>query len=326
MLFSLVDAIFSIFKKRPMSALSQELDFINDQWGDQRSDVFFYFVRAVTKMDFNLSESLEENLSRIEVTALLFNKMPDLPQHEYLSFETRDHLDMRRVYVLDRNVSMRKPEHSDRKNIFENLQKRAAANFARLLSDPSSLASVKEGLSPGPSTTKDLSYVDIFSLTSAKSADFISESFKDKECADDKVKGEGFAFSTYYMKGSNMRYFKPKKKLSLFDFALLAKVVHDMFPDYSFLSDNCYLYAGVIYFVAQTISGGPSCEPLSEESKCHCLLNIANSGLTNQYGRYGDIQVGDIDPNHVAAVLKKFRELRDKELALLVSIDLSDST
>ena len=170
---------------------------------------------------------------------------------------------------------------------------------------------------------------DRLTLSSFQSADLMSESIRlafDKihtTPAVDQFLGEEMVFDKKWQ-GENIRYFKPKKPLSLFELALLANTVHEMFPDYSLLREQCYFFAAVVYLAAEHLAGVESGSPEYSQG----LLHIDNSLLSNRYGRWNGALVNKIDPEEFIDVLAKYREnlvaaiVKVKKKFLQISINI----
>ena len=86
--------------------------------------------------------------------------------------------------------------------------------------------------------------------------------------------------------GQNVQYFKPNH-LSLFELALLANVVHDLYPTYSLLGRQCYFYANLVYTAAKIHFGVCPC-PSKNIDETQDMVYIIDSHwhLSNKFGRW----------------------------------------
>jgi hypothetical protein len=294
---------------------SEELDFLNRPNCNYDADAFFYFLRNWAKKSVDSTKmDLNDILPQIEIVSVLFNKVLTSPEHESVVIETMDHMDKKtRLFVLERTITSSDFEiatNSDsnarRERLINKIRQRASAAYSKLTIRPSDLGSLEEGLGSGP-YAKKLSVPDMISISFAQTVDLISESFDKDAVAKDQFLGEHFVDYS----AENMRFFKPKKTLTLFDFALLAKTVHSMYPTYTLLGEQCFFYSGIIYFAALSYSGSVDSSPGPNHNG---FVQIDSSRLSNRYGSYKGVHVGDIDQRQIQTVLDKFRNLRVGEM------------
>lgn len=267
-------------------------------------------------------------LSQIEVTCVMHNKMPNEPEHEYLVVETQDRLGKIKSLILERTVgSADNTQDVSPGEGFLKLSKRLtqiACDTMISSSQPSYLTSMEEGTVSH--TLSSLSPWDKVTVSSTRSADLLAESFKDNlqklhkhklddlhdSPAFDQFLGENYVFSQKWH-GQNVRHLKPMKKLSLFELAVLADVVHNEFPKYKLLKEQCYFFAGLIYSAIEYRFGVASSS--SHVSTNQELVQIENSQLTNRYGRYNGVLVSNVEHQDVVDIVLKYEIAYALEIA-----------
>lgn len=263
-------------------------------------------------------------LSQIRVTCIMHNKMPLSPEHEFLVVETQDREGMKTSLILERTVELqRETGDTDRINdispgeglirLFKKI-KRIACDTLTSGSQPSDLGSMEEGLIRRP-----LSIIDKATMSSTQSFDVLSESLKLKlddlhtSPAVDHFLGENYVFSPNWQ-GRNIRHFKPKKKLSLLELAVLVDVVHQAFPNYTLLKEQCYFFAGLVYSALQ-YQFGISSSSSSKLNEDEDLVYIDDSRLSNRFGCWKGELVSNVEPQEVMDIVEKFGKAYTSEIA-----------
>ena len=197
-------------------------------------------------------------LDRLIIVWMWLNKDPNPPEHEFLVIETEDSQDKtRRLFIYDRSADTTKDsDNSNRPTTsnygrLENNERQERSPFLPSRSG-SPLASMEEGLSTYPPVSlppSEHSMVDTLSLGATKASKMVSDSL-DKGVGSnmntvDRILGESYIQRPRYGKGRNARQIKPHN-LTMFDFAILAAVVHDFAPMYTQLDKNCYWSANIM--------------------------------------------------------------------------------
>lgn len=265
------------------------------------------------------TQSDNDVLRRLEVRCIMHNKLPDGPQHEFLVIETVDRFerDKVRLFILERTMSSQDTvidsvrDPSDRK-----LHTRIATACSPLSADSNS-SSKPEEEQPNRHTGT-LTIADKLTVASTQSADIISDALSNaqKYPAKDRFLG-GNAIRLKRWHKEIVNYFKPKG-LTLFQLAIIADCTHELYPDYSIFSHQCYFYAGVVYGAAEECFGMlPSKN--ADESQGN-LVHIIDSHLSDKYGRWNGVKVtmGPSDLEAVSAVVALYK-LRYDEKMLHVS-------
>lgn len=228
------------------------------------SHVLHYFTHAA-------KDSLDPQtlvLDRLIIVWMWLNKDPDPPEHEFIVIETEDSQDKtRRLFIYDRTAlspQATNRAHPNTTKDSDNSKRPATSNYGQLENNErqgrfpflhsrsgSPLALMEEGLSTSTSTptyppvslpSPKHPLIDTLSLGVTKSSQLVSDSLDKgdrKIDASDRILGESYIHRRRYGKGRNARQIKPNN-LTMFDFVLLAKVVHDFAPMYTRLDKNCY--------------------------------------------------------------------------------------
>ena len=189
-----------------------------------------------------------------------------------------------------------------------------AAGLSGLLPPPSRpaspLSNMEEGrlLMPSATTPSANSYPPVsLSASQLSLSDTISlkavqalQAAKDKSgalpsmLACDWLEGENFTTHTRQACGQNARFLLPKKEVLLFELVLLAQVVHEHAPKYTYLGTNCFYYCSYIFAAAAELSH-------SEESLLH---------ETDISGRFWGFRVNEIDSAELSQILRKYKDAR----------------
>lgn len=262
----------------------------------------------------------DEIISRFEVQTIMHNKMTEKPEHEYLLIETLDQTDKStRFFILERTVRedpaqpLPDLDKINQPQFFKRLYEIAAAAFSTLASAPApSLASVEEGRCI---SSTSLTIPDAVSLSSVESADLLSDlSDGFSSPAHDRILGSSYAFKKHWH-GRNVQFFKPNR-LNLFEFIILAQVVHTLHPNYSVLRGQCYFYAALVYeaskqyFKVLQVGGG------DEEDKG--LVYINDSRLSNRFGRYHGYKINWLKGDDVEKVISAFKKEYAQEIGKVI--------
>ena len=269
----------------------------------------------------------EDSISRFKVQRITHYKLPTPPEHEFLVIETLDELlGQTKQFILDRTASRQggttmpdpsadpapsaDPSAVLTSRVVERLKKFVAA-ITTLFSARSEplLTSMEEGsslqLSPGSSITSDpLSMADKVSLSLTETADLISDSLNisDNSPAFDRFLGQNHVNSPRWQgqKIQSMIIYN----LTLFDFVILAHVIHELYPTYSILKEQCYFYAGLVY---------SSVRAQWEVSDCP-------SGPTDQSqsGQYQGMKVEWVEGQDVSNAISSYLAIRPQVLAKVI--------
>jgi hypothetical protein len=181
---------------------------------------------------------------------------------------------------------------------FERLKKFAVAIGAILSSgtpltpmeeDSSSDSQITPGVSQDILNNDSLTVSDKMSLSIAQTLDFVSDSLNLSEIspAEDRFLGERYV--SRCQEATNIGHLIPTD-LTLFDLAVLAFVAHTLFPDYSYLKEQCYFFAELIFASVRTIWK-------------------TESVWSNERGRYGGFLINWVNPK---SDIKKVVESYDK--------------
>ena len=250
-------------------------------------------------------------LSQFKVQTISHIKMPMSPEHEFLVIETVDQSDKPYLFILERRPSETRTgvtpvvdSSTYRTRLVDKLKKliKTMTNF--IVPIESHLMSNKEGFSSSSSSSfafDSLSIGDKATLSLIQTSDLMSDSLEksDNTLAIDRFLGQNYLRSTRYH-GQIVGYFKPHL-LTLFDLVLLAHVVHEMYPTYTLLGQQCFFYARLVYASIQKIFG---ISPLKSADENGCLVYSIDSHLTVtfKYGRWKGILVNLIDEDTVSKV------------------------
>ena len=279
-------------------------------------------------------------LDRLEVVWVWLNKHPDPPEHEYLIIETQDSEDGNiRLFVLDRSVQKadRDPERPKGTTVKESKRPNTggyqllggltnfiqSSIFPSAVTSESSLSSMEEGSStstststptPTPTSYPPLSFLPQHSVTEALSLatvdalHAVSDSLeKDgKLPAFDRLSGESYILRHRYGSGKNARQIKPNN-LKMFEFILLASVVHGFAPYYSRLKNNCYWFSNMMIDAIIELFGlDNSISP--EDATRTTTYTPIDTHLASISGRWKGYKVSHTKPEELSAVIRKFKE------------------
>jgi hypothetical protein len=241
-------------------------------------------------------------LCDIRVIALVHNKMLKSAQHEYLVVQTEDWEKKANFFILERTVhdGLVTAPGVGRATALESVKQLSSA----IVPSSSDVASLEEGLPR----------FDRLTVSSVQAANVLLDSLDNNGSyeAVDAFLRPSFVFSPGFQ-GENIRFLKPKQPLSLYQLAIIAKAVHQRYPTYEVLKDQCYFHAGVIYSAVREHFGSSCPETLQEV--------VLASGL--KYGRYYAVKIKAIESKDVTQVLDDYK----KEYAKAMNdVSLSFST
>lgn len=127
----------------------------------------------------------------------------------------------------------------------------------------------------------------------------------------DRFLGQDFVYKKGWQ-GENMRYIIPNR-LSLFDLALLANVVHMLHPEYLHFKDQSYFYADLVYASIKEHFGVRYSEDANEKESR--LVFVDGSCLSGKYGRWNGVMINRTEPEEVSLVISTFKEVRTQEVS-----------
>jgi len=147
-----------------------------------------------------------EVLNRFLVDKIFLNKIPTPSEHEYLLIDTHDTEDnlKSRLFILDCTVARDSSVETE-------------------ITTKTNTETKETILTPEFET---LSTTDNISVSTTQASDIVSDENNTTAC--DRLLGESAVYSPEWA-GQNVRYFKPNR-LTLFELALLANVVHEEYP------------------------------------------------------------------------------------------------
>jgi hypothetical protein len=339
-------SFLSYFKSRPPMD-NQAAIILNDNSASQ-TGMFLLALRG-WGTEFCQSNTLTDFLSEIQVTCVMHNKMPNSPEHEFLIIETQDRVGKKKALILERTVGLQREtgdineifspgealilertvglqrETRDINDIFspgeglKSLFRKIKKIASETLASGTQLGSMEEG-----SVRQTLSIMDKVSMSSIQSADLLSESLKliddlHDSPAIDQFLGENYVFSANWH-GQNIRHFKPKNPISLFQLAILADVVSKTYPKYTVFKEQCYFFSGLIYSALEYefhIESSSSTKlntdqdhmdqgPVDQGAAVD-LVVIDDSRLSNRFGHYKKHMVTKVVHEDVLDIVGKFR-------------------
>jgi len=274
-------------------------------------------------------DPIADVLDRFTVDKINLDQASETLQHEYLSFDTVDTKDEREKtrIMLDRMVS---PDRKSERNptplnidvpvenntsfaskVYEKIKEivdctfSAVAALASPASDSDHLSSLEKGsLPPASLPSEFFSMTDGVTISASESAESISDAVSDsldwrKTPANDRFSGETFASSPLYRNPQTLRSFSPNR-LTLFEFCLIAYVVHKLYPNYTTVGTNCYFFAGLVYAAAELYGGiRPGTNTTSNLS---------------QHGRWNGVKVSRVKHEDATRVVSKFKQLLSEQI------------
>ena len=331
MAFPLIISTISALFSKPRTMEVDGLDLLLSPTAKYNTDTFLYFLLAEAIRA--KSDPHAEVLDRFIVDKVRHDKIPRSPEHEIIIIDTHDTKDnnKKRQFILERMVSKEALKHTNTtpkveidiheaetnpnpftSTLFEKVKQIVEAMFAALTSDSVSddLSSMEAGcsykFSPSPSAepTRSASAESIDSVTvsASESAEAVSEAISDclntKTPAIDRFLGGHFVTLDPWH-GDNMQSFKPNR-LTLFEFVLLAHVVHKQYPNYTQLGKHCFFFASLVYDAALRYGGvRPS--------------NETDADRADDRGRWNGMKVSKVDPRAVSRIVTKFKSVLAKQ-------------
>jgi hypothetical protein len=311
--------VLSFFKPRPTMA-APSLHFLDPDVIIKPAHFLYLFTSWAPKAPPNF-------LDDYRVVTFMLNNMPKPPEHEFIILETLDKECTSRLFILERTIhnEQRPTITADRPDtkLYQKAKKLATTALSTLTQGADPLSLMEEGPAHSSSSSvASLSIIDTLSLSATQSADMVSDSLHKSYNvpAIDQFLGENFVHRPQFA-GQNVRYFKPNG-LTLFEFVLLAQVVHEAYPTYSLLGEQCYFYAGLVYDATEKYFG--VC-PSEKADKSGDVVYHIDSHLSNKYGRWNGIKVNRTDPEMVLDVIEKYKKAHTQHIAevILVFVQIS---
>ena len=310
--------LLSFFKSPTMESLDLDpFDILFDPNIVLKSKLFLLLFTNWASM----SPEPEQRISRFKVLKITHNKLSRPPEHEFLVIEILDnHMGQTKLFILDHTGSrqgLTTPDPSIdpapsadpsadsstdpvQSNIIVERLKKFVSAIAALFSarSESLLTSMEDSegsssqLSLGASMSDPLSIADKLSLYLTETADLVSDSLNISEelPAYDRFLGENFVRLPKW-EGHIIQSLKPVN-LSLFDLVILAHVTHETFPTYSYLKEQCYFFAALIFGTVWVQWGDESCMS------------------SNQSGRYKGMKVKCVELLDISNVLSSYEKVR----------------
>ena len=158
--------------------------------------------------------------------------------------------------------------------------------------------------SPSAESTRSASAESINSVrvSASESAEAVSKAISD--CLDTKTPAIDHFLGGHFVtlkpwRGDNMQSFKPNK-LTLFEFVLLAHVVHKQYLNYTQFGKHCFFFAGLVYEATLRYSGvRPS--------------NKTDANRADDHGHWNSVKVSEVDPQEVSHIVTKFKRVLAKQ-------------
>jgi hypothetical protein len=260
----------------------------------------------------NYKFTSKDILHEFSILCLIHVKRPVAPEHEYLVIDTIDKSGNHQFFGLER---MGSDEGHDAGP--QDIPEDRSRNPGRKLKDSCSascmdpLAALEQSSHLTSADCLQIS-TDNITVSSVHSAALLLKSI-DKSPgtpAIDRIFGQSYVVSPT-RSGQNVQYFQPNG-MSLFQFAVLAEVVHNQHPTYSLLGAQCFFYAGLVYTAAKKIFG--ICPNLSTVGVAY----VTDSHLPDRYGRYKGVKVTEVNSEDVSAAVTAYRIEYEDEVALVI--------
>jgi hypothetical protein len=250
----------------------------------------------------------DEILSYFNVKSISHHKVHQSPEHEFLVIETVNPSNKPYRFILERRLESKPSVVAAEPTYATKLldkSKKLMHTLTTFVVPESELVSMEAGSSPSyssspPFTSDSLSIGDRSMISLVQTSDLLSTSLEKTGLpANDSFRGENSVFTPSYQ-GQTMEYFKPNH-VTLFNIALLADVVHEMYPTYSVVGEQCFFYARVIYTAVKDIFG--ICPSQSSDEGQPLVYDI-DLHLTNagRYGRWKNLCVSSMDEETVSKV------------------------
>jgi len=321
--FSPLPALSALFKPRDtMSDLNPWTLLVERTLCQSTAHTLRLYISAAEKL-----EDFETVLDRLEVVWVWFNKLQELPEHEYFVIETVDRLqnNLTRRFLLERTI-LRNDSTEDTKA--QDTQAQSTTSAPQLLgvqgiaknfqssrsSSPSTLA--EEGAStfyPPKLPVSDsaslaspkLSVSDSASLAATRVAHATSESLNklDKREASDRFLGESYVDDKRYASGRYVKQIKPNC-LKFFELVILAHVVHREGPKYSRLGNNCFWFATTLFDLIIILFGSDMSPSTPEDAVRERKYLPYNPNMT---GRWMGLKVTVSNPEEISMIKQKYK-------------------
>lgn len=262
------------------------------------------------------SQTPHNSLNRLNVIWIGLNKQREPPEHEFLVIETIDSEDKtKRFFFIDRTglpgpaTPQPAEPNSDpgRPPFGSDTASGSGSGSGRLFSNVTLTAphSTKE---PPPVS---LAYRpprhpigDAFSLVMTKTSQAVSNSVTELTDALDRVQGENKIKGEKYGCGQTARQITPKN-LKLFELVVLANVVHEFAPVYTFIDRNCFWFCN--FMLDAVLELWPNEDKPGLQVGAHTKVPI-DPHNTEISGRYKGWKINETDRRDLSLVLDKFRD------------------
>ena len=242
------------------------------------------------------------------------------PEHEFLVLDTIDNSDQsHRKFILERTTSLleaaveKRESESNRESLIDKAKKFASI-LGQLLYPQSPHPPPPSAAASSSSSSISLEYasmtiLDRSTVSLAQSVDIVSESLdKVGSCpACDVFLGENTLRKKFYREAVTVRAIRPRN-LKLFQLALLAHVIHELYPEYALLRQQCFFFASVVIFTIEERFGVLPAEGATGDSDLADL---------NKSGRWRGVKVRVVTDGVINAVVRKFNEKYEEKLKMV---------
>lgn len=153
-------------------------------------------------------------------------------------------------------------------------------------------------------------------LSPTQTADFLINSVDEspETPATDRILGQSYVISPTWS-GQNLQYFHPNG-MSLFQFVVLAEVVHNLHPtcSSSLLGKQCFFfYVDLVYTAAKHHFGSYPIH--SNVDKTQDLVYVYDSHLSNKFVRYKGFKISKVTQEQVSEVITAFLNVHSEEVS-----------
>ena len=270
----------------------------------------------------SMSTDPDDIISRFKVAKISYMKLPFQPEHEYLLIDVFDEtLLITKQFILDRTGSRGTEDEpaelveldpaDTSSNDSEALKrlKKFVSTIATIFSTKSELQS--ESMEEGSSQAGDLSAADKVTLSLTETADLLSDSFGISEGfpAIDRFLGQHHV-SKERWKGQVIHTVEPDN-LTFFNFIILAHVAHELHPTYEYLKEQCYFYAGLVFWAVA-----------AEWDPTGTRVSINRSGE----GRYKGYKVKLVDREEISKLITNYHSVRPRVVSKVFYLNQSKTT
>ena len=292
----------------------------------------YYFLSEAIQAE---EDPNKEVLERFIVDKIDLDECLKPPQHEYLTIDTLDTRDndKKTQFILERMLAAEPNSTPNAANIdiiidpdpnlpflskvydkIKDIVDCVVATLTAITSNSDArsdqLSSMEGGSLPPPSVASEcLSMTDRVTVSASEAAESVSDTVSDsldnnKTAANDRFLGEYFTTSGQWRgEGKNLESFSPEK-LTLFEFVLIAYVVHKLYPYYTKLGTNCYFFAGLVYAAAKRYGG--------------VRPGTITVNYLAQHGRWNGVKITRVKQHDVDHVLAKFKHLKSTQLGVVI--------